>query len=89
MGVAEVISDLISGKISLPISNNKQETFSIKKDILEVYQCSHCLTVYDSKFGDLEQNISASTKWIDVPESYKCPVCEADKTEFTLKTYDS
>lgn len=49
---------------------------------LEVYQCEHCLTIYDEAFGDVTQNIAAKTLFNDLPENYECSLCEAPKTSF-------
>ena len=59
-------------------SNTHQES----NKVLEVYQCADCLTIYDSALGDSTSNISANTKFSDLPESYLCSVCEAEKSQF-------
>lgn len=47
-----------------------------------VYQCSHCLTVYDKQYGDPSAEISADTAFEGLPESYQCSLCEAPKSAF-------
>ncbi|MBD0352144.1 MAG: rubredoxin, partial [Flavisolibacter sp.] len=47
-----------------------------------VYQCKHCLTVYDEQVGDEENGIAAGTSFQDLPSSYNCPLCDADKGDF-------
>jgi rubredoxin len=47
-----------------------------------IYQCSHCLTVYDPQYGDEANGIAAGTVFDQLPGSYQCPVCEADKQDF-------
>jgi rubredoxin len=56
----------------------------VKKETteLEVYQCSDCLTIYDEAFGDITQNIPPKTLFNELPENYKCSLCEASKTSF-------
>ena len=49
---------------------------------LLVYQCSDCLTIYDEAFGDITQNIPPKTLFNELPENYKCSLCEASKTSF-------
>lgn len=51
--------------------------------ISQVYQCSHCLSVYDEQHGDAEQNIPAGTSFIALPQTFVCSTCEAEKTAFT------
>ncbi len=48
----------------------------------EVYQCTDCLSVYDSAYGDIEANIAPNTSFEELPEDYSCPVCEGAKTLF-------
>lgn len=40
-----------------------------------MYQCQHCLTVYDEQYGDPARGVAASTPFTNLPESYRCPVC--------------
>ena len=49
-----------------------------------VYQCESCLTVYDEKYGDAKAGIPPGTSYLDLPEDYKCSVCEGDKNLFTF-----
>lgn len=53
-----------------------------EKVTLEVYQCQHCMTIYDPSVGDKEQNISAGTFFEDLPKDYKCSVCDSDLSSF-------
>jgi rubredoxin len=46
-----------------------------------LYQCRHCLTVYDDAYGDAAQGIVAGTPW-DTLATYACPTCEAPKELF-------
>lgn len=46
------------------------------------YQCIHCLSVYDSVYGDPEQGVVAGTAFRQLPDSYCCPTCEAPKKDF-------
>lgn len=47
-----------------------------------VYQCRHCLTVYDEQLGDAENNITPGTSFNSLSQSYNCTVCEAPKEDF-------
>ena len=47
-----------------------------------VFQCRSCLTVYDKLYGDSRSNITIGTTFKELPQDYKCPVCEAPKSEF-------
>lgn len=54
-------------------SDNKQK---------QVYQCTHCLTVYDEAYGDVQQQIETRTPF-EALEAYQCPTCEAPKEVFS------
>jgi rubredoxin len=47
-----------------------------------LYQCSNCLTVYDEKWGDPAADIMPETSFDQLPDSYKCSVCESPKRDF-------
>ena len=42
------------------------------------YICSICGYVYDEKRGEPHRGIRPGTKFDDLPEDYKCPVCAQD-----------
>src|SRR5687768_15695371 len=54
------------------------------KDTPIIYQCKHCLTIYDQAFGDESNDILPGTAFADLNESYECPVCNAPKEDFRL-----
>ena len=62
--------------------NKESESEKIEE---EVFQCSECLTVYDPLYGDLTQDINPNTPFENLPESYKCSLCESPKNHFVKK----
>ncbi len=46
------------------------------------YVCSVCGYVYDPEKGDPENAVAPGTKFEDLPDSWTCPVCGADKSKF-------
>ncbi len=50
-----------------------------------VYQCRHCLTVYDEEAGEVDNGIPAFTLFDALPGTYCCPLCEAPKIDFEQK----
>ena len=48
------------------------------------HTCSDCLTHYDPQFGDPRAGISPDTVFDQLPDSWKCPVCEGQKALFEL-----
>ena len=51
-------------------------------DSLSLYQCSNCLTIYDARYGDPISGIPAGVSFDDLPEDYKCHVCDSPKKHF-------
>jgi len=70
--------------------SSKQEVSIVKEkerkasdlQVIKVYQCKVCFTIYDERFGDSVNNIAVGVKFTDLPKYYCCPVCEAAKEEF-------
>ncbi len=46
------------------------------------YRCKICGYIYDPKVGDPEQGIAPGTLFSELPDEWKCPICQASKTEF-------
>ena len=67
------------GSIDSEESNIDHEEIPDSKD---VFQCSSCLTVYDTSFGDEDGNVEAGTLFKDLPDDYHCPVCATEKKYF-------
>jgi len=44
-----------------------------------------CGYVYDEELGDQEHGIAPGTKWEQLPEDFRCPVCGVDKDNFSVK----
>lgn len=41
----------------------------------DLHQCTVCLTVYDSQYGEESQDIPANTLFKNLPDHFFCPVC--------------
>ncbi len=56
------------------------------EDIVEykTYMCVICGYVYDEEQGAPDDGLAPGTLWKDVPDTWKCPDCEATKTDFEL-----
>ncbi len=50
---------------------------------MQKYECQVCGYIYDPAEGDSENSISPGTAFEDLPEDWACPVCGADKDQFT------
>ena len=77
----ETEGDLLPGSsyASVPV-NEQQDT--VKQMI---YQCRHCLTVYDEEAGEIDNGIAPGTLFEVLPGTYRCPLCEAQKNDFVQK----
>ena len=68
-------------------TGNQKQSFqteeAIKKDGEFLYQCNNCLTVYNERIGEIENNINPGTAFKDLPEGYCCVLCEGEKDNFT------
>ncbi len=46
------------------------------------YVCIACGWVYDPKKGDPENGVAPGTAFEDIPDSWVCPECGAEKDQF-------
>jgi Rubredoxin len=49
-----------------------------------VFQCPHCFSIYSEKTGDILRGIPVNTPFALVPETYRCPLCDAPKKDFRV-----
>jgi rubredoxin len=49
---------------------------------MDVYQCQICGHEYNPKRGEPEQGIRPGIPFADLPETWTCPVCCAEKRLF-------
>ncbi|MDF1614253.1 rubredoxin [Desulfurivibrio dismutans] len=50
---------------------------------MQKYECNVCGYIYDPEVGDRENGIEPGTAFADLPESWSCPICGADKSQFS------
>jgi len=50
---------------------------------MKKYVCDVCGYIYDEEIGDPDNGVEAGTKWEDVPEDFRCPLCGVGKDEFS------
>jgi rubredoxin len=46
--------------------------------------CLICGWIYDEAAGDPEHGIAPGTRWRDVPDDWRCPLCDVGKDDFAL-----
>lgn len=49
---------------------------------MKKYKCGVCGYIYDEAVGQPDQGIAPGTRWDDVPDDFKCPLCGAPKALF-------
>ncbi len=47
-----------------------------------IYRCKYCFTTYDQEYGDATNCINPGTTFEMIPDSFRCPVCDAPKADF-------
>jgi rubredoxin len=50
---------------------------------LKKYKCEICGYVYNPEIGDPQSGVAAGTPFEELPEGWVCPVCGADKSQFS------
>ncbi|MDD4137263.1 MAG: rubredoxin [Methanoregula sp.] len=49
---------------------------------MDRYVCTVCGHVYDPEKGEPKLDLPPGTAFPDLPDTWQCPVCFADKSEF-------
>jgi flavin reductase (DIM6/NTAB) family NADH-FMN oxidoreductase RutF/rubredoxin len=52
------------------------------KAVMAQYKCQVCGYIYDPVYGDPDGGIKPGTAFESIPDSWVCPVCGADKSQF-------
>ena len=50
---------------------------------MKKYVCDLCGYIYDEAAGDPDNGVAPGTEGEDVPEDWVCPLCGADKSQFS------
>ena len=60
------------------------ENFGVRQDIADAtrMECGICWIVYDPADGDPQAQIAAGTPFAALPEDWRCPNCDAQKSKF-------
>ncbi|MCW8844248.1 MAG: rubredoxin [Gammaproteobacteria bacterium] len=51
---------------------------------MKAYMCVVCGGVYEEEQGDAQSHIPPMTRWEDLPKTWCCPDCGAEKADFEL-----
>jgi rubredoxin len=66
-----------------PASNGAAQTPPSADDFKQ-WVCVICGWIYDEAAGVPEEGIAPGTRWADVPEDWRCPLCDVGKEDFAL-----
>ena len=50
---------------------------------MKKYVCEVCGYIYDPAEGDEDSGIASGTAFEDLPEDWVCPLCGAEKSDFS------
>jgi rubredoxin len=67
------------GNTSIEVKVPKSKKEQQERD---VHQCTECLTIYNSEYGDSTQGIEKGLIFSDLPEDYCCSLCGSHKSNF-------
>lgn len=57
--------------------------FTRDRQMLE-WMCVLCGFVYQESIGLPDEGIPAGTKWVDIPDNFRCPDCGFGKSDFEM-----
>jgi rubredoxin/flavin reductase (DIM6/NTAB) family NADH-FMN oxidoreductase RutF len=79
-----VESEKLENEITLEVETKKVPVSKAEtKSELSVHTCTICGFQYNPEEGDPAMGIAPGTPFEDLPEDYKCPICNAGKEYFT------
>lgn len=68
-----------------PTAADGQRPAAQREKRMKKYVCDMCGYIYDPAEGDPDSDIAPGTSFEDLPEDWVCPVCGAEKDEFSVE----
>lgn len=59
-------------------------TAACSGDGFKQWVCVICGWVYDEAAGAPDEGLAPGTRWADVPDEWRCPLCDVGKEDFAL-----
>ena len=79
-----VESEKLENEVTLEVETKEVPVLKAEtKSKLSVHTCTICGFQYNPEEGDPAMGIAPGTPFEDLPEDYKCPICNAGKEYFT------
>lgn len=50
----------------------------------QTWQCRTCGYIYDEAAGDPDEGLAPGTRWSDIPDAWRCPLCGTAKADFDM-----
>lgn len=75
----------ITAMVKELLATEKKEVKAMDNKDAKIYVCDICGWEYNEAEGLPDKNIAPGTKWEDIPEDFKCPLCRAPKAKFSEK----
>ncbi len=73
----------MASALRVPIGGSEAESSASQSDVSSpCYKCTKCSYVYDPAVGDPENGIAPGTPFSELPSTWKCPWCGANKSQF-------
>ncbi|MGV2293243.1 rubredoxin [Trinickia sp. YCB016] len=76
------------GKSAAPAANEASSTGEPgpgpAAETFKQWVCVICGWIYDEAAGVPEEGIAPGTRWADVPDDWRCPLCDVGKEDFAL-----
>ncbi len=72
------------------LNSEQEKTEDVVKRPAEVrhdslrFQCGNCLSIYDPQYGDPQAGVAPGVGFEDLPDSYRCHVCDSPKDDFEI-----
>ena len=52
---------------------------------MKKFVCDLCGYIYDEAAGAPDEGVAPGTLWVDVPDSFVCPLCGVGKDQFSAE----
>ncbi len=82
-GLLMELSKTYFGQLGIHETIKSERKKAPEINMVDVFQCQQCLTIYDERIGDPFLGIEPGTLFKELSETYVCPTCSAPKSGFT------
>jgi rubredoxin len=82
-GAEPLIVSLDESPISESFDTRDSKPAAVSADYTQ-WVCVICGWLYDEAAGDPEHGIAPGTRWSEIPDDWRCPLCDVGKEDFAL-----